>query len=166
MPPVSSGECPLPTDSDSSVFSRYLTSYDEAYRESLKQSAESTLAIKLLDLYGTSDYADVVSIWLEDPAATTVQLTSLDPNWGLTHAVQLLILLKSLSDGGANNEFLSSKYREEVERYYVREARARCAGAGTTGPIAEWLNPSLWGEDSMLDYYSPLLFGKWFIDNL
>lgn len=162
MPPESYPECTdvdydVPTQANQ-VYDLYLNQYDQAEREAFKAQAESEMLTRMQELFGTQSWEVLIAGWILNPIQTSIMLDQLDPNYGFSHVGLMLLNLPT----GNQEDYLN----QEVIKYYVREAQARCRGAGGNAPIEEWLNPLEWYEDSRLDYFTPLFFAEWFIDNL
>lgn len=122
----------------------------------LESQAAQELNARLIELYGTDDYATVVSIWQSNPASVPV-----GGEWGIAHAATTLLQVEIQRGLGASNADLADFGSEQVARWYAREAIARC-NDGT----AYWMNPLNWTEDSRLDYYTPRLFVEWYLSQL
>ena len=138
----------IPTEVDQ-VYGLYLAQYSQAERDAFKAQAEVEMFNRMQQIYGTNNWQVVIANWALDPQA----VIDLSPNYGFSHAAQLLTQL--IQD--------STVADEKIKRYFVREAQARCAGDGGDGPYEEWLNPTVWSEDSRLDYFTPLLFAEWYL---
>ncbi len=123
----------------------------------LKKSATEELNKRLLAKYGTKDYLEVTKRWKNNPIDTTL----IKGDWGFGHAAYTLVYLEILKASGAPRKEIRAEADKQVARWYAREAQARC-NSGT----GNWLNPQEWGEDSRLDYWTPRVFVKWYIDNL
>jgi len=162
-----SGDCPSEVDIDNPaetepVYNRWLTEYTEAYRDSLYVQASDELDSHLQSDYGTASYLAVLGMWALDPTDSLL----VNGDWGYAHAGLAISELDAMKSAGSSNAEMEARGNELIWHYYVREAQARCRGAGGSPEVAEWLNPAEWYEDSRLDYYTPLLFIQWYISNL
>jgi len=140
----------------------WLGAYDVAYRDSKKAEAKTLLDTHLQADYGTTDYLSVVAQWIANPTDPLL----LNGDWGYAHAAISLSKLQTAKAGGASNAELEALGLEEIEHWYRWEALPRCKGVAGHPAVQEWQNPNNWYEDSRLDYYTPLLFIEWFLDNL
>ena len=165
---IPSGACPGGVDLEdpsqvAPIYTRFLTEYTQAYRDSLVVSSSSELNAHLQSDYGTTNYLAVVGIWAANP--TDPLLTT--GAWGYGHAALSVQELQIMQATGSTDAEIIARGEELKAHYFVREAIARCRGLGTQqGAVVDWLNPASWYEDSRLDYYTPLLFIDWFIGGL
>ena len=122
----------------------------------MESQATQELSARLIELYGTNDYAAVVGIWQSNPATVPV-----DGSWGIAHAATTLLQLEIQRGLGSSNTDLNTLGDVQVARWYVREALAECADGNQ-----DYLNPLTWSEDRRLDYYTPRLFVEWYLAQL
>lgn len=166
MPP-NSGACPVGVDLNDPaqvhvIYSRFLTEYSQTYRDSQEATNEALMNQHLQSDYGTTDKFIVIAMWLANPTDPLL----VNGDWGYGHAALSMAELNTMQSGGSTDAQITQRAQELYEHYFVREAIARCQGLGGSTPQAEWLNPANWYEDSRLDYYTPLLFIKWFLTGL
>jgi hypothetical protein len=159
MPPACGQDCPTDVDIDDpvqvqEVYDCYEQTYSQAERDAQRSQAESEMLLRLQDELGTTDFTSALLL---------MPLWSgfIPGEWGFSHAFLLISELEARQLAGDTDQELIDKGNELVRRYYVREAKARCAQG-----ITAWLDPTQWNEDSRLDYFSPLLFTQWWISNL
>lgn len=136
------------------IYQQYQSSGFDSTALSTQATQESE--VRMVELYGTTSYPAIVAQWQSDPSSVPT-----DGSWGFAHAAQSLLLLETNRANGATNTQLAVTAQQQIERWYVREAIARCKQG-----IDPWLNPLLWNEDSRLDYWMPLLFINWYLTQL
>jgi len=139
----------------------WLGAYDVAYRDSKKAEAKTLLDTHLQQDYGTTNYLLVVAQWIANPLDPLL----LNGDWGYAHAALSLIELENAKAGGATHAELEAVGLEQIEHWYRWEAYPRCHGVQDHPAVAEWQDPNNWYPDSLLDYYTPLLFVEWWLSN-
>lgn len=110
---------------------------------------------RMQQLYGSTDLAVIVGMWQSDPSTVPV-----DGSWGFSHAAQSLLLLEAANSAGTSDSVLAELSQQQIAKWYVRESIARCSDG-----LSNWMNPMAWSEDSRLDYWMPLLFITWYLQN-
>ncbi len=158
---ISFDSSPIPKAVKSSVAAAsndlYIRFQDHGFdNKALNTSATTELNKRLFDRYGTNDYLVVTERWKMNPTDTTL----IEGDWGFGHAAYTLAYLEILKARGAPQREIQAEADKQVERWYAREAQARCNSG-----VENWLNPQKWSEDSRLDYWTPRVFVEWYIGN-
>jgi len=139
----------------------WLGAYGAAYRDSKKAQNKVLLDTHLDADYGTHNYLAVVAQWIANPTDPLL----LSGAWGYGHAALSLIELETAKANGATHAELEAIGLEQIEHWYRWEANPRCHGVQDHPAVQEWQDPNNWYEDSLLDYYTPLLFIEWWLSN-
>lgn len=162
-----------------SVYDLYLGQYTQSERNTHEAQMLQEANARNLQKFGTTDLA-IIGEWNNFPLPLNIpplanpndaDITSGLYGWGHSAESLYLSLYQAQLSGASDSQLI--QLGEELKiKWFVREAQARCRQTAYP-PTEEWLNPLAWtedgnygtNEDSRLDYYMPLLFIDWFLQN-